>query len=111
MLTAAGVVHIAQNRSKSSYWAVATVVTVVLLGSFAQVGCSATVPAGSSYTIQAPQSGGPPPGYSPHKYYSSPPPGAHPSPNSKGENTQWHWVPGYTRSNGTYVNGYWRRTK
>ena len=55
--------------------------------------------------------GGPPAGYSKDGYYTSPPPGANPSPQSPGPNTQWHWVDGYTRSDGTYVDGYWRRTK
>ncbi len=44
-------------------------------------------------------------------YYSSPPPGANPSPDSKGVNTQWHEVSGYTKSNGTYVAPHYRRTK
>jgi len=44
-------------------------------------------------------------------YYSSPPPGANPSPDSKGYNDQWHQVQGYTRADGTYVAPYYRRTK
>jgi len=44
-------------------------------------------------------------------YYSSPPPGANPSPDSKGINDQWHQVQGYTRADGTYVAPHYRRTK
>jgi len=44
-------------------------------------------------------------------YYSSPPPGANPSPQSTGQNTQWHEVQGYTRADGTVVAPYYRRTK
>lgn len=37
--------------------------------------------------------------------------GAHPSPYWTGANTVWNWVPSYSRFDGTYVSGYWRRTR
>lgn len=42
--------------------------------------------------------------------YPEIPPGANPSPEWTGQNTHWGWVDGYTRSDGTYVQGHYRRT-
>lgn len=43
--------------------------------------------------------------------FPSVPSGANPSDSSTGQNTEWHWVDGYFRSDGTYVSGYYRRTE
>jgi len=42
--------------------------------------------------------------------YPEVPPGANPSPEWTGQNTHWGYVNGYYRSNGTYVQGHYRRT-
>ncbi|MDO8950562.1 MAG: hypothetical protein Q8S43_07775 [Actinomycetota bacterium] len=43
--------------------------------------------------------------------YPSVPAGANPSAGSTGHNTEWHWIEGYTRKDGTSVSGHYRRTE
>lgn len=43
--------------------------------------------------------------------YPEIPPGANPSPEWTGKNTEWNYVQGYYRKDGTYVSGHYRRTK
>ena len=43
--------------------------------------------------------------------YPSVPAGANPSDDWTGQNTEWHWVSGYYRGDGTYVSGHYRRTE